>query len=88
MLPSIIFVHFTGTESDHFNLFQVTATLSLAAACSSAGVAVLFARDVDFCRVYPQFPCSRYEISIALAFVTWLQIAVSSVVMFWLLASA
>ncbi|OVA15571.1 Uncharacterized protein family UPF0497 [Macleaya cordata] len=29
----------------------VTATLSLAAACSSAGVAVLYTRDMDFCSV-------------------------------------
>ncbi|KAG1371745.1 CASP-like protein 5B3 [Cocos nucifera] len=65
----------------------VTATLSLAAACSSAGVTVLFVRDVDFCRRYPQLSCGRYEISIVLAFLTWLLIAVSSLVMFWLLAS-
>ncbi|PKA56415.1 CASP-like protein [Apostasia shenzhenica] len=65
----------------------VTATLSLAAACSSAGVTVLFARDVGFCRSYPQLECSKYEISIVLAFMTWLLIAISSLVMFWLLAS-
>ncbi|XP_074578885.1 CASP-like protein 5B3 isoform X2 [Curcuma longa] len=35
----------------------VTATLSLAAACSSAGVIVLFARDVHFCRTIPHFSC-------------------------------
>ncbi|KAG0487827.1 hypothetical protein HPP92_006638 [Vanilla planifolia] len=65
----------------------VTATLSLAAACSSAGVAVLFARDVEFCRVFPLLSCSQFEISIAFAFVAWLLIAVSSLVMFWLLPS-
>ncbi|XP_020275486.1 CASP-like protein 5B3 isoform X1 [Asparagus officinalis] len=65
----------------------VTATLSLAAACSSAGVTVLFIRDVDFCRTYTQIACGMYEISIVLAFITWLFIAMSSVVMFWLLAS-
>ncbi|KAJ6806837.1 CASP-like protein 5B3 isoform X1 [Iris pallida] len=65
----------------------VTATLSFAAACSSAGVTVLFARDVNFCSKFPQLVCSRYEISIALAFITWLLIAASSVVMFWILAS-
>ncbi|XP_042411725.1 CASP-like protein 5B3 isoform X2 [Zingiber officinale] len=35
----------------------VTATLSLAAACSSAGVIVLFARDVHFCTTIPHFSC-------------------------------
>ncbi|KAM0953486.1 putative casparian strip membrane protein [Dioscorea sansibarensis] len=65
----------------------VTATLSLAAACSSAGVVVLFARDVDFCRTYFQHACHKYEISIAFAFITWLLIAISSLVMLWLLAS-
>ncbi|OAY78162.1 CASP-like protein 5B3 [Ananas comosus] len=65
----------------------VTAVLSFAAACSSAGVIVLFERDVHFCRMYPQFPCSRYELSIVLAFITWSFIGTSSLVMFSLLAS-
>ncbi|CBI30500.3 hypothetical protein PVL29_010319 [Vitis rotundifolia] len=65
----------------------VTATLSLAAACSSAGVMVLYARDLDFCRAEMHIPCSRFQISIALAFITWFFIAISSHVMFWILAS-
>ncbi|WOL14920.1 CASP-like protein 5B3 [Canna indica] len=65
----------------------VTATLSLAAACSSAGVTVLFAKDEHFCRTVLQSSCGRFEISIAFAFVTWLLISMSSLVMFWLLAS-
>ncbi|XP_008777618.1 CASP-like protein 5B3 [Phoenix dactylifera] len=65
----------------------VTATLSLAAACSSAAVTVLFARDTGFCRSIPQFSCGKFEVSIALAFIAWLLIAISSLVMFWLLAS-
>lgn len=65
----------------------VTATLSLAASCSSAGVTVLFTRDVDYCLTQPFLPCARFQISIALAFITWLLIAISSLVMFWLLAS-
>ncbi|XP_020275487.1 CASP-like protein 5B3 isoform X2 [Asparagus officinalis] len=74
-------------KRDLHNPVLVTATLSLAAACSSAGVTVLFIRDVDFCRTYTQIACGMYEISIVLAFITWLFIAMSSVVMFWLLAS-
>ncbi|XP_042511427.1 CASP-like protein 5B1 [Macadamia integrifolia] len=65
----------------------VTASLSLAAACSSAGVTVLFTRDLDFCRVQPHISCGRFQISVALAFITWFFIAVSSLVMFWLVAS-
>ncbi|KAJ4980133.1 hypothetical protein NE237_010913 [Protea cynaroides] len=65
----------------------VTATLSLAAACSSAGVTVLFASDLDFCRQQSLLLCSRFQISVALAFVTWFLAAISYVVMFWLVAS-
>ncbi|KAE8720549.1 CASP-like protein 5B3 [Hibiscus syriacus] len=65
----------------------VTAMLSLAAACSSAGVIVLYARDLGFCKPQSPIPCRQYEISIVLAFITWLLIAMSSHVMFWILAS-
>ncbi|CAK9151441.1 unnamed protein product [Ilex paraguariensis] len=65
----------------------VTATLSLAAACSSAGIAVLYERDLNFCSGSTPLPCSRFELSIALAFITWFFIAISSHVMFWVLAS-
>ncbi|XVF08156.1 hypothetical protein REPUB_Repub06bG0201800 [Reevesia pubescens] len=65
----------------------VTAMLSLAAACSSAGVIVLYARDLDFCSVQSHLPCRQYEISITLAFITWILIAMSSHVTFWILAS-
>ncbi|KAJ4842228.1 hypothetical protein Tsubulata_047451 [Turnera subulata] len=65
----------------------VTAMLSLAAACSSAGVVVLYARDMTICRDHRAIPCSRFEISILLAFLTWLLIGISSHVMFWILAS-
>ncbi|KAG5379596.1 hypothetical protein IGI04_027438 [Brassica rapa subsp. trilocularis] len=65
----------------------VTAMLSLAAACSSAGVVVLFARDLKYCNIREQFSCLRYQVSVALAFVSWFQIAVSSHVTFWILAS-
>lgn len=67
---------------------QVTATLSLAAACSSAGVTILFARDQPFCGEVSQLSCGKYEISIVLAFITWLLVALSSLITFWLLASA
>ncbi|KAG5237535.1 hypothetical protein POPTR_010G198700v4 [Populus trichocarpa] len=65
----------------------VTSILSLAAACAAAGVTVLFARDLHYCRAPYNFPCSRFQISIALAFISWFLLAISSHVMFWLLAA-
>ncbi|CAG7865463.1 unnamed protein product [Brassica rapa] len=62
----------------------VTAILSLAAACSSAGVVVLYARDIKYCDVHD---CLRYEVAVALSFITWVQIAVSFHVSFWIYAS-
>ncbi|KAK9283039.1 hypothetical protein L1049_011267 [Liquidambar formosana] len=64
----------------------VTALLSLAAACSSAGVVVLFAKDTNLCRSQ-HLSCLRFQISISFAFISWFLLAVSSHVMFWLLAS-
>ncbi|KAF7825624.1 CASP-like protein 5B2 [Senna tora] len=65
----------------------VTATLSLAAACSSAGIVVLYSKDLDFCKIHKSLPCRRYQISVAMAFITWVLTAISSHVMFWILAS-
>lgn len=74
-------------HSDLCKKLQVTAILSLAAACSSAGVVVLYARDLDVCATRKTIPCNRYQISVAMAFVTWVLTAMSSHVMFWILAS-
>ncbi|KAI4338889.1 hypothetical protein MLD38_023896 [Melastoma candidum] len=66
----------------------VTATLSLAAACSSAGVIVLYARDLDICTVQSRLlPCAKFQIAVVLSFLTWVLTAISSHVMFWILAS-
>ncbi|KAG5557847.1 hypothetical protein RHGRI_007926 [Rhododendron griersonianum] len=65
----------------------VTSVLSLAAACSATGVVILLSRDTNFCRVEKQLACSTFKISVALAFVSWFLLAISSFVMFWLLAS-
>ncbi|KAK9668740.1 hypothetical protein RND81_13G082800 [Saponaria officinalis] len=64
----------------------VTATLSLAAACSSAGIVVLYSHDLGFCKKH-YYPCAKYELSVTFAFITWFLIALSSHLMFWLLAS-
>ncbi|WCJ19678.1 CASP-like protein 5B2 [Euphorbia peplus] len=65
----------------------VTSILSLAAACASAGVTVLYTKDLHYCKSPPFFPCIRFQVSIALAFISWLLLAISSHVMFWLLAN-
>ncbi|KAJ9540169.1 hypothetical protein OSB04_026675 [Centaurea solstitialis] len=65
----------------------VTAILSLAAACSSAGVMVLLMKDTDICRSHNLLSCNTFQISIALAFVAWFLLAISSYIMFWLLAT-
>ncbi|KAF3433644.1 hypothetical protein FNV43_RR24747 [Rhamnella rubrinervis] len=65
----------------------VTSILSLAAACSSAGVTVLYSKDFNYCRSPPYLPCTRFQVSVALAFISWFLLAVSSLVMFWLLGA-
>lgn len=69
-------------------VMQVTAMLSLAAACSSAGVIVLLLKDTNICRLDAKLSCNKYQISVALAFVSWFLLGISSYVMLWLAASA
>ncbi|XP_042403935.1 CASP-like protein 5B3 [Zingiber officinale] len=66
----------------------VTGTLSLAAACSSAGVTVLFVRDTDFCKSFPQLSCGKLQVSTAMAFITWMFVSASALVMSWILTSS
>ncbi|ESW17833.1 hypothetical protein PHAVU_007G272500 [Phaseolus vulgaris] len=63
----------------------VTATLSLAAASASAGITVLYFRDLGHCHFGEE--CQKYQISVALAFLSWFSTSISSLVMFWLLAA-
>ncbi|KAJ9182258.1 hypothetical protein P3X46_006273 [Hevea brasiliensis] len=63
----------------------VTATLSLAAASASAGITVLLFDDVKHCSYLSE--CEKYQFSIALAFLSWITIAISSLIMLWLLAA-
>ncbi|KAK1589544.1 hypothetical protein Q3G72_035144 [Acer saccharum] len=67
----------------------VTDMLSLTVVCSSAGVIVFYEKDIKFCKQhdYVDNPCIKFVISVALAFITWVLIAISSHVMFWTLAS-
>jgi hypothetical protein len=68
---------------------QVTAALSLAAACSSAGITVLYTKDTDFCK-HPQLTlhCGKFQIAVVFAFIAWALVAVSYHVMFWILLSS
>lgn len=63
----------------------VTATLSLAAAASSAGITVLYFDDLGGCSLGEE--CSKYQMAVALAFLSWITIAISSLIMFWLVAA-
>ncbi|KAG5415605.1 hypothetical protein IGI04_003172 [Brassica rapa subsp. trilocularis] len=63
----------------------VTATLSLAGASSSAGITVLYFGDLGKCSFEAE--CWRYQLSVALAFLSWITIAISSLTTLWLLAS-
>ncbi|KAF9626598.1 hypothetical protein IFM89_036459 [Coptis chinensis] len=65
----------------------VTVALSLATACSSAAVIVLYVKDWNVCSQHPALYCIRFQVSVALDFITWLLIAIGSLVTFWILGS-
>lgn len=65
--------------------FQVTATLTLAAASSSAGIAVLLDRDLGLC--ITEHDCPKYQTAVAFAFLSWGTTAISAVIMFWILGA-
>ncbi|KAL5712145.1 hypothetical protein ACHQM5_014344 [Ranunculus cassubicifolius] len=61
----------------------VTALLSLAAAASSAGITILFFRDMGPCRG----DCPKYQLAVALAFLSWVMVQISSLIMLWILVA-
>lgn len=63
----------------------VTATLSLAAASSSAGITVLYFSDLGGCSFGEE--CQKYQMAVGLAFLSWITIGISSLIMFWVLAA-
>ncbi|CAN1840981.1 CASP-like protein 5B3 [Linum perenne] len=63
---------------------QVTATLSLAAASASAGITILLFHDLGHCGLLGE--CQKYQMAVALAFLSWITIATSSIIMLWLMA--
>ncbi|KAK1266302.1 CASP-like protein [Acorus gramineus] len=62
----------------------VTSTLTFAAACACAGITVLIGNDIGSCG---QNPCARFEISTAMAFMSWFAVSPSFLLNFWSLAS-
>lgn len=77
---------FLHTLSKQFcELWQVLSVLSLAAACASASVIDLL---IDFDGAYcPTKFCGRYQLSAAMAFLSWFLTAASSLFNLWLVAS-
>ncbi|XP_074281785.1 CASP-like protein 5B3 [Silene latifolia] len=63
----------------------VTATLSLAAASASGGIAVLYFHDLGGCIIGDE--CQKYQLSVAFAFLSWITVFISSLIMFFLLAA-
>jgi hypothetical protein len=62
----------------------VTATLTFAAACASAGITVLIGNDLRECA---QNHCSKYETATAMAFLSWFMVSPSFFLTFWMLAT-
>ncbi|RVW49326.1 hypothetical protein CK203_073188 [Vitis vinifera] len=61
---------------------------ALACSCKRVGwCGFLYARDLNFCSSIIHPPCTKFQISVALAFISWFLLAISSYVMFWLLCS-
>ncbi|CAH1427220.1 unnamed protein product [Lactuca virosa] len=63
----------------------VTSMLSLAAASSSAGITVLYFNDLGSCGFVE---CQKYQLAVALAFMSWITIGISSLIMLSTLAAA
>ncbi|GAB4843157.1 hypothetical protein Ancab_013132 [Ancistrocladus abbreviatus] len=63
----------------------LTATLSLSAASASAGITVLFFLNLQYCSNTPG--CLKYQLSVVLAFLSWITVYTSSLIMLWLLAA-
>ncbi|KAG4157147.1 hypothetical protein ERO13_D02G044200v2 [Gossypium hirsutum] len=64
---------------------KVTALLSLAAASSSGGIAVLYFNDLGSCGLGEE--CQKYQLAVALAFLGWVAVSISFLIMLWLFAA-
>ncbi|XP_021863168.1 CASP-like protein 5B3 [Spinacia oleracea] len=61
----------------------VTATLSLAAASASAGITILYFHDIGDCTIVAE--CFKYQLAVSLAFLSWLTVFPSFLIMLLLL---
>eukprot|EP00249_Psilotum_nudum_P034492 c53606_g1_i1 orf=122-433(+) len=63
----------------------VTAVVTLAGACASAAITILFVRDIrdDCVKTY----CRRYASAAGMAFVNWTHISTSFLFTFWVLTT-
>ncbi|XP_059276969.1 CASP-like protein 5B3 [Lycium ferocissimum] len=62
-----------------------TGILSLAAAASSAGITVLYFHDMGGCSFGQE--CTKFQFSVGFAFLSWITIFISSLIMFWIWAA-
>ncbi|XP_062201058.1 CASP-like protein 5A3 isoform X1 [Phragmites australis] len=62
----------------------ITGTLTLGAACASAGITVLIGNDLNICA---ENHCASFETATAMAFISWFALAPSYVLNFWSMAS-
>ncbi|KAJ4968865.1 hypothetical protein NE237_015566 [Protea cynaroides] len=62
----------------------VTAMMSLAAASSSAGIVVLYTSDLGS---WKGEECMKYQISVCMAFFSWIMVGISSFIMLWIMAA-
>uniref|UniRef100_J3N1W9 CASP-like protein n=2 Tax=Oryza brachyantha TaxID=4533 RepID=J3N1W9_ORYBR len=62
----------------------ITGTLTLGAACASAGITVLIGNDLNICA---NNHCASFETATAMAFISWFALAPSCVLNFWSMAS-
>lgn len=62
----------------------ITGTLTLGAACASAGITVLIGNDLEMCAGNH---CASFMTATAMAFISWFALAPSCVLNFWSVAS-
>uniref|UniRef100_A0ACD5YQD9 Uncharacterized protein n=1 Tax=Avena sativa TaxID=4498 RepID=A0ACD5YQD9_AVESA len=62
----------------------ITGTLTLGAACASAGITVLIGNDLEICAGNH---CASFMTATAMAFISWFALAPSCVLNFWSVAS-
>jgi hypothetical protein len=83
--PKLIDAVIGTSDKFHHDTWQVLSTLILAAACSTASVVdLLLHSNGSHC---PPKICSRYQISAAMAFLSWFLSMASSLFNLWLLPS-